>query len=66
MPEVPPDAAGACATFLAQAPEGLVTGVYLRGGIGFGEWVPGQSDVDFVATLSRRPTDGVVAWPSPG
>ena len=53
---VPPQAAAVCATFLEQAPPGLVTGLHLRGGIGFGEWVPGQSDVDFVATLSRRPT----------
>lgn len=37
------------------AAPGLVTGLYLRGGLAFGEWVPGQSDVDFVATLARRP-----------
>ena len=45
-----------CATFLDVVPPGLVTGLYLRGGIGFGEWIEGQSDVDFVATLARRPT----------
>jgi len=45
-----------CATFLSAVPEGLVTGLYLRGGIAFGEWVPGRSDVDFTATLSRRPS----------
>jgi hypothetical protein len=28
----------------------------VRGGIGFGEFVPGRSDVDFVALLSRRPS----------
>lgn len=44
-----------CATFLAAVPAGLVTGLYLRGGLGFGEWVPGQSDVDFIATLAHRP-----------
>lgn len=49
-----------CATFLRVAPPGLVAGLYLRGGVGFGEWVPGQSDVDFVATLSRRPDDADV------
>jgi hypothetical protein len=38
----------------ASAP-GLVTGLYLRGGIGFGEYVDGKSDIDFVATLARRP-----------
>lgn len=45
-----------CDRFLALAPEGLVTGLYLTGGTGFGEWVEGQSDVDFVATLADRPT----------
>lgn len=44
-----------CRTFLDVVPDDLVTGLYLRGGVGFGEWVPGQSDVDFVATLSHRP-----------
>ena len=51
-----PEPVGAvCDTFLDAAPSGLITGLYLRGGIGFGEWIAGQSDVDFVATLSRRP-----------
>ncbi|MDQ4053524.1 MAG: DUF4111 domain-containing protein [Actinomycetota bacterium] len=45
-----------CRTFLDVVPDGLVTGLYLRGGVGFGEWVPGQSDIDFVATLSHRPS----------
>lgn len=49
-----------CRTFLEEAPPGLVTGLYLRGGVGFGEWVPGQSDVDFVATLAHRPDDAEV------
>ncbi|WP_134105870.1 aminoglycoside adenylyltransferase domain-containing protein [Kribbella pratensis] len=31
-----------------------MTGVYLRGGVVFGEWAPRQSDVDFVATVARR------------
>jgi Domain of unknown function (DUF4111) len=53
-----PEPVGAvCDTFLHAAPPGLVTGLYLRGGLGFGEWITGQSDVDFVATLSRRPTE---------
>ena len=47
-----------CAAFLAAVPRGLVTGLYLRGGIGFGEWVPGQSDIDFIATLAHRPDAG--------
>src|SRR4051812_32842330 len=37
-----------------ELPVGLVTGVYLRGGVVFGEWAPRQSDVDFVATVARR------------
>ncbi len=52
---IPSPVSAVCQTFLELAPPGLVTGLYLRGGIGFGEWVPGQSDVDFVATLSHRP-----------
>lgn len=35
---------------------GLVTGLHLRGGLAFGEWRPGRSDVDFVAVLARRPS----------
>lgn len=54
---LPPGVAEVCGTFLDATPSGLVTGLYLRGGIGFGEYVAGRSDVDFVATLSRRPTD---------
>jgi hypothetical protein len=53
---LPPAVEDVCRTFLSELPDGLVTGLYLRGGVGFGEWVPGQSDVDFVATLARRPT----------
>jgi hypothetical protein len=45
-----------CTTFLSAVPDGLVTGLYLHGGIAFGEWVEGKSDVDFTATLSRPPT----------
>jgi len=53
---LPPPVAAVCDTFLRAVPDGLVTGLYLRGGLGFGEWVPGRSDVDFVATLSHRPS----------
>lgn len=49
-----------CDRFLSLAPHGLVTGLYLTGGIGFGEWVEGKSDVDFVATLAHRPSDSEV------
>jgi hypothetical protein len=55
---VPDEVRAACETWLAaidlRAPA-LVNGLYLRGGLGFGEYVHGKSDVDFVAVLSRRP-----------
>lgn len=35
---------------------GLVEGLYLRGSLGFGEWYPGQSDVDFTAVTGPRTT----------
>jgi Domain of unknown function (DUF4111) len=38
----------------ASAP-GLVTGLYLRGSLAFGEYFQGQSDVDFTAVLAGRP-----------
>jgi len=48
-----------CGTWLreidARAP-GLVTGLHLRGGVAFGEFVPGTSDVDFVAVVSTGST----------
>lgn len=56
MTALPPPVAAVCATFLGAVPAGLVTGLYLRGGVGHGEWVPGRSDVDFVATLAHRPS----------
>lgn len=58
---LPAEVSAVCDTFLEAAPDDLVTGLYLRGGTGFGEWVPGRSDVDFVATLARRPTHEDVA-----
>ncbi len=53
---LPAPVAAVCTTFLDAVPGGLVTGLYLRGGLAFGEWVDGASDVDFTATLARRPT----------
>jgi hypothetical protein len=48
-----------CDRFLSLAdrelPAGLLTGLYLHGGVAFGEWVPRESDVDFLATLAHRP-----------
>jgi hypothetical protein len=58
-PELPELASAVCETWLDEidrTSSGLVTGLHLRGGIGFGEFVPGRSDVDFVAILSRRPS----------
>ena len=59
--ELPTPVAEVCTTFLAAAPDGLVTGLYLRGGLGFGEWVAGHSDVDFFATLDHRPSPAEIA-----
>lgn len=59
MTELPDEARRACETWLTEidaAAPGLVTGLHVRGGLGFGEFVPGQSDVDVVAVLSRRAT----------
>lgn len=53
---VPEPVQDLCGRFLSLAPEGLVTGLYLTGGLGFGEWIEGQPDVDFVATLAHRPS----------
>ncbi len=39
----------------AAAP-GLVTGLYLRGSLAFGEYFPGQSDIDFTAVLAGWPS----------
>lgn len=48
-----------CDRFLVLAeqelPTGLLTGLYLHGGVVFGEWAPRESDVDFAATLAHRP-----------
>lgn len=61
---LPAEVREVCAAWLvlidAAAP-GLVTGLHLRGGIGFGEYVAGVSDVDMVAVLARRPSHAEVA-----
>ena len=61
MTALPPPVAAVCSTFLSAVPEGLVTGLYLHGGIAFGEWVEGKSDVDFTATLSREPSTNALS-----
>jgi hypothetical protein len=56
---LPPEAVEVCATWLGLVDElapGLVTGLHVRGGIGFGEFVPGTSDIDMVAVLAHRPS----------
>jgi hypothetical protein len=61
---IPDPVQAVCDTWLlevGQRAPGLVTGLYLRGGLGFGEYVAGKSDVDFVATLSRRPSSADLA-----
>lgn len=61
---LPAEVLTVCTTWLAaidgRAP-GLVTGLHLRGGLCFGEWVPGQSDIDFTAVLAHRPDMGEIA-----
>lgn len=63
MTALPPQVAELCGSWLDLVDDlapGLVTGLHLRGGVGFGEFVPGTSDVDMVAVLVRRPTDADV------
>ena len=63
-PAVPDDVQMVCAAWLdlldSSAP-GLVTGLHIRGGLGFGEYVPGVSDVDMVAVLDHPPSYDEVA-----
>jgi len=62
--EVPADVATVTGIFLRAVDDsapGLVRGLHLRGSLGFGEYFPGRSDVDFVAILSGRPDRGQLA-----
>jgi hypothetical protein len=57
---LPADVCQVTQTFLARAGErrpGLIQALYLHGSLGFGEYFPGRSDVDFVAILAARPDD---------
>lgn len=61
MTELPGPVEAVCTTFLGALPAGLVSGLYLHGGLAFGEWVRGRSDIDFLATLARDPDPDDVA-----
>ena len=61
MTELPGPVEAVCGTFLGALPAGLISGLYLHGGLAFGEWVPGKSDIDFLATLARDPGPDDVA-----
>lgn len=61
---LPHDVEETCRGWLAIIDElapGLVTGLHVRGGLGFGEYVPGVSDIDMVAVLAHRPSYDEVA-----
>jgi hypothetical protein len=62
--KLPEDVSGAVRTFLAavdHGAEGLVEALYVHGSLGFGEYMPGRSDVDAVVVLSRRASDADLA-----
>jgi hypothetical protein len=54
-----------CRTFLDASPAGLVTGLYLHGGLAFGEWIEGKSDLerghDVAAFAANVVGEGVVS-----
>jgi hypothetical protein len=43
-----------------EALPGLVEGLYLHGSLGFGEWYPARSDIDFVAVTADRMSPAAV------
>ncbi|MFD5616469.1 hypothetical protein [Kitasatospora sp. NPDC127060] len=61
---LPPQVLRATTTFLAaidgSSPH-LVEGLYLHGSLGFGEFYPGHSDIDYVAVLARPPDAATIA-----
>jgi hypothetical protein len=57
---IPQDVALVTDAFLRSAEKmapGLIDSLHLHGSLGFGEYFPAASDVDFVAVLSTRPDD---------
>jgi hypothetical protein len=61
---LPADVSSVTAAFLESAGRrapGLIEGLYLHGSLGFGEYFPGASDIDFVAVLATRPDDAQLA-----
>ena len=77
LPAVVLEVCDAHVAALEAALPGFLTGLYLHGSIGFGGEFHATSDIDFVATCTRRATDADVAvlrhmhselarrWPSP-
>jgi hypothetical protein len=77
LPPVVVEVCQAHVAALDSALPGLLAGLYLHGSIGFGAEFHATSDIDFVATCTRRPTDEDVEalrhvhsqlarrWPSP-
>ncbi|MFJ8478472.1 aminoglycoside adenylyltransferase domain-containing protein [Kitasatospora sp. NPDC094011] len=61
---LPPQVSRSTTTFLAaidSSSPGLVAGLYLHGSLGFGEFYPGHSDIDYVAVLARAPDADALA-----
>jgi hypothetical protein len=57
------DVAKVCARYLEIADRlepGLVEGLYLQGSVALGDYIPGISDIDFVAVTSLPPDPGLV------
>jgi hypothetical protein len=57
LPAQVKDVAGRFLDLMDASAPGLVRGLYLRGSLGFGEYIDGQSDVDFTAVLAGWPDD---------
>jgi len=60
LPEVVQSVTSAHAELLGQRLPGLLEGLHLHGSIGFGGEFFAESDIDFVAVVTRRPTEADV------